>query len=311
MKNYQLICFLLLYFFVTNSVATLVNGIVTFSWSPTEQFQLIDRFLTNNTQIQFKILCHQTSLNDNVTRGPIKKKKLNTTLKNVDIKVHGRIGRIIGCLPIQHGQLISKTQQDENSGENIFQMEYERLWARMDFKTFTATQLECSSSENYLSIENYSDIHKVKKAPKLQDQQTNVNKKKQTRRATDETPSYLTAGLRARTGTLLTWDSGLYMIEIQKLHVTDSTDFPFDIDITISMKNCHGGYITADEYPALIFYGIMCGIYALFAIVWFICCVLYWKELLKIQFWIGGVILIGMIEKSAFLVEYDTLNRHG
>ncbi|CAF1536395.1 unnamed protein product, partial [Adineta steineri] len=29
------------------------------------------------------------------------------------------------------------------------------------------------------------------------------------------------------------------------------------------------------------------------------------------QFWIGGVILIGMIEKSAFLAEYDTLNRNG
>ena len=52
-------------------------------------------------------------------------------------------------------------------------------------------------------------------------------------------------------------------------------------------------------------------IYALFAILWFIWCAFYWRELLKIQFWIGGVILIGMIEKSAFLAEYDTLNRHG
>ncbi|CAF2135106.1 unnamed protein product, partial [Rotaria magnacalcarata] len=73
----------------------------------------------------------------------------------------------------------------------------------------------------------------------------------------------------------------------------------------------HGGYITADEYPALVFYGVMCGIYALFAILWFIWCALYWRELLKIQCWIGGVILIGMIEKSAYLAEYEIVNRHG
>ncbi|CAF0970207.1 unnamed protein product [Rotaria sordida] len=77
------------------------------------------------------------------------------------------------------------------------------------------------------------------------------------------------------------------------------------------MKNRHGGYITADEYPRLIFYCVMCGIYALFAILWFIWCTFYWHELLKIQFLIGGFILIAMIEKLALLVEFDTVNRHG
>jgi hypothetical protein len=77
------------------------------------------------------------------------------------------------------------------------------------------------------------------------------------------------------------------------------------------MKNRYGGYITADEHPALVFYAVMCGIYGLFAVLWFIWCAFYWRELLKIQFWIGGVIIIGMIEKLAFVVEYDTVNRHG
>jgi len=83
-----------------------------------------------------------------------------------------------------------------------------------------------------------------------------------------------------------------------------------EVDLVMSMKSQHG-YLTADEYPALVFYGIMCAIYALFAVLWFIWCAFYWRELLKIQFWIGGVILIGMIEKSAFIAEYDTVNRHG
>jgi H+/Cl- antiporter ClcA len=77
------------------------------------------------------------------------------------------------------------------------------------------------------------------------------------------------------------------------------------------MKNRHGGYITADEYPALVFYGVMCGIYGLFAILWVIWCAFYWKDLLKIQFWIAGVIILGIIEKSAFIAEYDIVNRQG
>ena len=77
------------------------------------------------------------------------------------------------------------------------------------------------------------------------------------------------------------------------------------------MKNRHGGYISADEYPALVFYGVMCGIYVLFAILWCVWCAFYWKELLKIQFWIAGVIVLGIIEKSAFIAEYDIVNRQG
>jgi hypothetical protein len=93
--------------------------------------------------------------------------------------------------------------------------------------------------------------------------------------------------------------------------IDNAITLELDIDVTVSMKNRYGGYITADEHPALIFYAVMCGIYGLFAILWFIWCAFYWRELLKIQFWIGGVIIIGMIEKLAFVIEYDTVNRHG
>ena len=112
-------------------------------------------------------------------------------------------------------------------------------------------------------------------------------------------------------GKLRTWADGYYIIEIEEPLIDDIGDKRLDVDVIVSMKNPHGGYITADEYPALVFYGVMCGVYALFALLWFIWCAFYWRELLKIQFWIGGVILIGMIEKSAFVAEYDTVNRHG
>ena len=59
------------------------------------------------------------------------------------------------------------------------------------------------------------------------------------------------------------------------------------------------------------FYGVMCGIYSLFAIFWLISSACYWRDLLRIQLWIGGVILLGLMEKAAYLAEYDGINRTG
>ncbi|CAF2103956.1 unnamed protein product, partial [Rotaria magnacalcarata] len=97
---------------------------------------------------------------------------------------------------------------------------------------------------------------------------------------------------------LRTWTDGYYLIEIFPPVFLESNSPELGVNVMISMKNRHGGYITADEYPALVFYGVMCGIYALFAILWFIWCALYWRELLKIQCWIGGVILIGDLKNK-------------
>ena len=55
----------------------------------------------------------------------------------------------------------------------------------------------------------------------------------------------------------------------------------------------------------------MCAIYSLFALFWFVCSFCYWRDLLRIQIWIGGVILLGLMEKAAYLAEYDQINRNG
>ncbi|CAF0768134.1 unnamed protein product [Rotaria sp. Silwood1] len=315
MKEYLRI-FLLFFFLITYSSATLVDGIVTISWSQNEQIPLIDRFLTNNTQIQLKILCREPSLNASVTQEQIKRKlyKLDKTVKDTSITIRGRISRITGCLPIQSDAFIPTTQKDKNSQKNVLEIDYERLLKQMEQRTFIAKQSDCDYSGTHLFIEKYSDIIKLdttpKKAIKLRSQQT-YNKNKRNSRAIDDKSSPLVKSLRASIGTLLTWADGYYLIEISPPEKTGQDSSGLDIDVIVSMKNHRGGYITADEYPALVFYGVMCAIYALFAILWCIWCALYWKELLKIQFWIGGVILIGMIEKSAFLAEYDTLNKNG
>uniref|UniRef100_A0A3Q0T2L6 GOST seven transmembrane domain-containing protein n=1 Tax=Amphilophus citrinellus TaxID=61819 RepID=A0A3Q0T2L6_AMPCI len=49
------------------------------------------------------------------------------------------------------------------------------------------------------------------------------------------------------------------------------------------------------------FYMVMCIVYILYALLWFIWAACYWKDLLRIQFWIAGVIFLGMVEKAVFL----------
>ncbi|CAF3763925.1 unnamed protein product [Rotaria sp. Silwood1] len=58
--------------------------------------------------------------------------------------------------------------------------------------------------------------------------------------------------------------------------------------------------------------GLRCdSIYCLCAILWFIWYAFHQQKLHKIQFCIGGVILIGLIEKIGYSAQNNTVNRHG
>lgn len=55
----------------------------------------------------------------------------------------------------------------------------------------------------------------------------------------------------------------------------------------------------------------MSGVYICYAILWLIISLGRWKELLRIQFCIAVVILLGMLEKAIFLGVYESLNLNG
>ena len=57
------------------------------------------------------------------------------------------------------------------------------------------------------------------------------------------------------------------------------------------------GYLSATEWPLLPFYGVMSLVYLVYGISWFILFACRWKELFGIQFWIGGVVAIGMFDR--------------
>ena len=92
------------------------------------------------------------------------------------------------------------------------------------------------------------------------------------------------------------------------LTLKDAETVSFDLDIKMISPV---GYLSADEYPLKTFYLIMCIVYVLYAVAWLIMSACNYHDLLRVQFWIGGVILLGLIEKAVHYAEYLNVNETG
>uniref|UniRef100_A0A915DS34 Transmembrane protein 87A n=1 Tax=Ditylenchus dipsaci TaxID=166011 RepID=A0A915DS34_9BILA len=97
-------------------------------------------------------------------------------------------------------------------------------------------------------------------------------------------------------------------ISVTKFPVGDNSSHK--IETEVQWRGPHG-FLSAIDYPLLRFYGFMCFFYMVLAMGWMMVCIKYWKDLLRIQFWIGAVILVGMIEKAVFYEEYANMNETG
>ncbi|GFG39242.1 hypothetical protein Cfor_00718 [Coptotermes formosanus] len=84
----------------------------------------------------------------------------------------------------------------------------------------------------------------------------------------------------------------------------------FNANVSIQMRGTYG-YLSAADWPLLPFYGAMCLVYVILGLAWLIVSFCQWRDLLRIQFWIGGVILLGMLEKATFYAEYQSINYTG
>ncbi|XP_030007373.1 transmembrane protein 87A isoform X1 [Sphaeramia orbicularis] len=83
------------------------------------------------------------------------------------------------------------------------------------------------------------------------------------------------------------------------------------LQMEISMKGLHHDYISASNWPLMMFYMVMCIVYVLMAVLWLVLSACYWRDLLRIQFWIGGVIFLGMVEKAMYYAEFQNIRYHG
>ncbi|XP_031429761.1 transmembrane protein 87A-like isoform X2 [Clupea harengus] len=110
-----------------------------------------------------------------------------------------------------------------------------------------------------------------------------------------------------------TWEDAPYMFI---LHIQEGpsekppADAKWDAEFEISMHGPHD-YISATEWPLMIFYMAMCIIYVVLGVLWLGLSACYWRDLLRIQFWIGGVIFLGMLEKAVFYAEFQSIRYDG
>jgi hypothetical protein len=158
MKVYFLIYFSLIYY-VKYSSATLVDGIVTLSWSRSGSSPVVDRFLTSNTQIQLQLLCREPSTNTNQTQDQIRK-SLSKAYEKTKVQISGRIGRVVGCLPLQSDSFMTANKlatKDKKDLQNTFQAYYEDLWKEMEIRKFVMEPANCEYS-GALSVNDYGSI---------------------------------------------------------------------------------------------------------------------------------------------------------
>ena len=71
------------------------------------------------------------------------------------------------------------------------------------------------------------------------------------------------------------------------------------------------GYLSVKHYPFLIFYGLMVVAYLILNVVWLILLIISIKNLIRLQFVILSVLMLGYSEQFLFLVDYAYMNVTG
>ncbi|KAM9341077.1 transmembrane protein 87A-like [Symphorus nematophorus] len=108
----------------------------------------------------------------------------------------------------------------------------------------------------------------------------------------------------------------LFIVKVQPLFrgVDDednAEELPnFAFTMKVEMKGPHD-YSSPADWPLMMFFMAMCIVYVLFGALWLFWCACYWRDLLRIQFWIGAVIILGMLEKAVFYSEYQSIRYKG
>ncbi|XP_078594222.1 transmembrane protein 87A-like isoform X2 [Branchiostoma floridae x Branchiostoma japonicum] len=106
------------------------------------------------------------------------------------------------------------------------------------------------------------------------------------------------------------WESGPYLLVVRILPV--KTEGVEDYQLTVGVSERKGtSYLSATDWALLPFYGVMCGVYVVYGVIWLLLLACQWRDLLRIQFWVGGVIILGMLEKAVFYAEYQHVNSTG
>uniref|UniRef100_A0A915PVZ8 Transmembrane protein 87A n=1 Tax=Setaria digitata TaxID=48799 RepID=A0A915PVZ8_9BILA len=100
------------------------------------------------------------------------------------------------------------------------------------------------------------------------------------------------------------------VVKYNSLEMITQSSLVHNLTVVVQWRSPYG-HLSAIDYPLLRFYAFMWLFYAMLALIWLVCCLRYWMDILRIQFCIGAVIVAGMIEKGMFYSEYAAMNEEG
>ena len=101
--------------------------------------------------------------------------------------------------------------------------------------------------------------------------------------------------------------SGLYIL---LMTVCEPNASPVIIEGSVESLDPYG-YLPADLFGNLPFYGALSFLYVLMGLVWLVACVLHNDQILPLQMWITVVIAMGMIETTTLFGHYMQWNELG
>ncbi|EOA99765.1 Transmembrane protein 87A, partial [Anas platyrhynchos] len=132
--------------------------------------------------------------------------------------------------------------------------------------------------------------------------------------------------LREMNAVIKTWRDGpyIFIVQIGAISAKDSTTKVKRMEkttpssnvkeklftMTVELKGPYE-YLSLADYPLMIFFMVMCIVYVFFGVLWLAWSACYWRDLLRIQFWIGAVIFLGMLEKAVFYAEFQNIRYTG
>jgi len=102
-------------------------------------------------------------------------------------------------------------------------------------------------------------------------------------------------------------DTGLYVLFMA---ICDASSNPVRIDGTIDSLDPYG-YLPADLYQNLPFYGSLSCLHSIVGVGWLILCLIYRGQLITLQMWITIVLGLGMVETMVLFAHYLHWNDFG
>ncbi|XP_059179681.1 transmembrane protein 87A-like [Physella acuta] len=110
---------------------------------------------------------------------------------------------------------------------------------------------------------------------------------------------------------LQTWADGYYFFDFELVSPYPSLDFALKGNLRITKNGNNSGYLPSLDFPLLFFFCMMVFVYIGFGMTWIILLACSWRNVHRIHLWIGGIILLGILENTIFLCVYENINNTG